>query len=267
MNAGTLDRRLTLLQWDTSINAIGGVIESWSFYRYSWGRWLPTSGKEFIAAQTRIAELDGVLRMRYRTDIPTTWRILCDGDVYEVISVQTVGRRDAIDIMLKSVPDTETLAPISNIWSIPLLVGDTSKTVKFPVPFASVPQSLDVQLVVPTGEGSFTVTVENLTATGFDAVFSAEVPAAGYSLSVMAFQYATTFIIDLVEGTSDIDVTFALAYPNAPRGLKATLLPPVDGYEFTTALVANGLTASGFNLEFGATVPGAGYRAQIKVSL
>jgi SPP1 family predicted phage head-tail adaptor len=269
MNAGTLDRRLTLLQWETSLDSIGGVIDSWAFYRYSWGRWLPTTGREFIAAQTRIAETAGVLRMRYRTDLPSTWRVICEGQTYEVAApVQSVGRKDAIDVILKLVPETENLSPASNIWTFNLVEGTSEVDVRFPIPFASIPQGLYVQLIVPNGGETFTLTSSAITADSFHLDFSAVVPGAGYKVSVQAFQNRMTYTEDLTEGQSTMDFTFSPAFPRAPRGLKVTLQPPYpDGYEFTTALEVNTLTANGFTLDLGAITPGPGYKVLIQASL
>lgn len=271
MNPGVFNKYVSLIQLDVSIDDVGGVIEGYSHAAFVWGRKLSKDGREFIAAQARIAEAAEVFRIYFRSDVSETWRVNLDGVIYEIaappIDVEMGTMRRFQDLILTSVPKSEVTNPISNIWSIPLHTGDVGKTVTFPVPFASIPASVDVQLVTPDGAGSFDLTVTNITATGFDVEFSAEVPSEGYSLSVSAFQYATTFIIDLVEGEFENDVVFDVAFPRVPRGLKATLLPPVDGYHFTNALIANSLTASGFTLQYGATVPGPGYRAQIKVSL
>lgn len=271
MNPGVFNKYVSLLQLDVSIDDVGGVIEGYSHAAFVWGRKLPKDGREFIAAQTRIGEAAEVFRIYFRSDVSETWRVNLDGVIYEVaappVDVDLGTMRRFQDLILTSVPKSEVMNPVSNIWSIPLHTGDVGKTVKFPVPFASIPASLDVQLVTPAGAGSFDLTVSNITATGFDVEFSASVPSEGYSLSVSAFQYATVLLIDLVEGESENDVVFGVAFPRPPRGLKATLLPPDGGYQFTNALVANSLTANGFTLEYGALVPGPGYRAQIKVSL
>ena len=126
-----------------------------------------------------------------------------------------------------------------------------------------------MQLLVPAGGETFEVLINpaNITAAGFVAEFGAAVPSGGYKLSVQAFQFVQTFTVELTDGAASQAVEFATAFPSVPRGLKATLLPPSDGYEFTAALVVKSLTAAGFSLEFGAIVPGPGYRALIQVSL
>lgn len=270
MDPGLLDKYVSVRRLETTLDAIGGVVSGWSHVAFVFARWLPSTGREFIAAQTRIAEALGVLRIRYRTDIQETWRVVVDGIQYEVAAppVQVGDRRSFLDLVLKSARATSMAGPLSNIFDVSLPVGATEKSVLFPAMFDGVPQGLYVQLIVPAGQGSFTIAVRDLTAMGFTVDLGAAVPVAGYKLSVQAYRYQQTFMVDLVEGEASQPVVFATEYPSVPRGLKATLLPPLpDGYEFTTALVVKSLTAAGFTLEFGAIVPGPNYKALIQVSL
>ena len=268
MNPGKLDRRVSLRQLELAIDSIGGFVSSWPHLSYVWAQWLPQMGREFIAAQTRIAEAVGVLRIRYRADILATWRVVVDGVAYEVAGPPVqVGRRTFLDLILKSVPDTDSLWPLSNVFDVELVIGSTYTLVTYPAAFQSAPAGLYVQLVVPTGQETFTIAVDDQTASGFRVDFGAAVPAAGYKLSVQAFQYQMTYMEDLVEGTSQKAVIFSTEMPSVPRGLKVTLQSPSDGYEFTTALVVKSLTKTGFNLEFGAVVPGPGYKVLVQVSL
>lgn len=270
MNPGRLDKYVSLRRLDTTIDAIGGAVSSWTHVAFAWAEMLPQKGREFIAAQTRIAAAAGVLRIRWRADIAATWRISVEGVVYEVAAPPVVvGRRSFLDLILTSVPASESMWPLSNVFEVSLKAGDVLKAVTFPAAFQTAPRGLYVQLLVPTGAGSFDVLINpaNITAAGFVAEFGAAVPSAGYKLSVQAFQFVQTFTVDLEDGAASQAVEFAAAFPSVPRGLKATLLPLSDGYEFTAALVVKSLTAAGFNLEFGALVPGPGYRALIQVSL
>lgn len=268
MNPGKLDHLVNLRRLETTLDAIGGVVSSWDPVASVWGEWLPQAGKEYIAAQARIAQAAGVLRIRWRADVNETWRVSVAGVLYEVAAPPVlVGRRSFLDLVLKSVPVSDPGWPLSNIFEVSLVPGSVSKAIVFPAAFQSAPQGLDIQLVVPSGQETFTLTVGTPTATGVTVDFGAAVPASGYKLSVMAFQYQTTYLEPLVEGTSYKDVTFATAFPSAPRGLKVSPLPPSDGYEFTTALVVKSLTATGFRLEYGAVVPGPNYQVLVKVSL
>lgn len=270
MNPGLLDRYVSLRRLDTTLDAIGGVVQSWTHAAFAWGRMLPSNGREYVAAQARVAEAAGVMRIRYRYDIRETWRVFCEGVGYEVAAPPVeVGRRSFLDLILKSVPLSDPQWPLSNVFEVSLKPGESLRAVTFPAAFLTAPRGLYVQLVVPTGSGSFEVLINpaNITAAGFIAEFGAAVPSGGYKLSVQAFQYVQTFTVDLDDGATAQAITFSAAFPSVPRGLKATLIPPADGYEFTTALVVQSLTAAGFNLEFGALVPAPGYRVLIQVSL
>ncbi len=268
MNPGRLDKYVSLRRLDTTIDAIGGAVSSWTHVAFAWAQLLPTNGREFSAAQTRIAEAAGVLRIRWRADIAATWRVSVEGVIYEVAAPPVqVGRRSFLDLILTSVPASETQWPLANVFDLALAAGSVAKQVTYPIAFKSAPAGLYVQLLVPTGLASFPISVSAETPAGFLVDFGALVPADGYKLSVQAFQYEQTFTLDLEDGAASQAVAFSTAFPSAPRGLKATLLPPSDGYEFTAALVVKSLTADGFSLEFGALVPGPGYRALIQVSL
>lgn len=271
MNPGRLDKYVSLRRLVVTIDAIGGAVSSWEHVTFAWAQMLPEKGREFFATQARIAEATGVLRIRWRADVAATWRISVEGVVYEVAAPPVpIGRRSFLDLILKSVPASGPMWALSNVFDVSLKAGDVLKAVTFPAAFQAVPHGLYVQLLVPTGAGSFGVFINhaNITAAGFVAEFGATVPSAGYKLSVQAFQYQQTFTVDLADGAASQAVAFAAAFPSVPRGLKATLLPPLpDGYEFTAALVVNSLTAAGFTLEFGAIVPGPNYKALIQVSL
>lgn len=270
MNPGKFNHYVSLLRLDTSLDAMGGVVKSWTFIANVWAQWLPTNGREFIAAQTRIAEAAGMLRINYRSDVDATWRVVVDGVTFEIAAppLWADGQKRYLDLVLKQARVFATQAPLVNVFSVSLPVGATAAQITFPLAFDGVPQGLFVQLVVPAGQGSFTITPHDLTATGFTVDLGAAVPVSGYKLSVQAFRYNQTFTIDLEEGAASQLVVFTTPFPSVPRGLKATLQPPLpDGYEFTTALVVKSLTAESFTLEFGATVPGPNYKALIQVSL
>lgn len=268
MNPGQLDKLVSLRQWDTTLDAIGGVVSTWSHAAFVWAKWLPNAGREYISAQTRIAQAVGVLRIRYRADIQETWRVVVAGSPYEVAAPPIpVGRRSFLDLVLQSVPASDPAWPLSNVFDTTLAVASVQKVITFPAAFQSAPQGLYIQLIVPTGQASFTIMVGSITAAGCVVDFGAAVPAAGYKLSVQAFQYQLTYLESIDDTTAFKEVVFATAFPTAPRGLKVTLMPPSDGYEFTTALVVKSLTAAGFRLEFGAAVPGPGYKVLVQISL
>lgn len=203
MNPGLLDRYVSLRRLDTTLDAIGGAVQSWTHSAYVWGRMLPGNGREFVAAQSRVAEAAGVMRIRYRSDIRETWRVFCEGVGYEVAAPPVeVGRRSFLDLILKSAPPSDPQWPLSNVFDLPLAVGSIAKQVTYPTAFKSAPAGLYVQLIVPTGLASFPISVSAETAAGFLVDFGAIVPADGYKLSVQAFQYEQTFTLDLVNGAA-----------------------------------------------------------------
>jgi SPP1 family predicted phage head-tail adaptor len=81
--------------------------------------------------------------------------------------------------------------------------------------------------------------------------------------------YATaqSFTVDLIEGDESKDIVFPNVFPDAPRGLMVQLLIPDDGFVFGADPVAPSITASGFTVTLGASVPGPGYKLSIQAAL
>lgn len=102
INPGRLDRRISLRSPLQSKSATGAVTNSWVDAGSVWASWLPQSGREFAAAQARHSEATGVFRIRHRTDIDPTWQIVNGDDLFGVVAVMEVGRREYIDLIVKA---------------------------------------------------------------------------------------------------------------------------------------------------------------------
>jgi SPP1 family predicted phage head-tail adaptor len=67
-----------------------------------WASWLPQSGREFTAAQARHSEATGIFRIRHRTDLDPTWQIVQGDDLFGIVAVLEVGRREYLDLIVKA---------------------------------------------------------------------------------------------------------------------------------------------------------------------
>lgn len=263
-----MDKLVTLHRVDITFDSLGGPVSSWEVMATVWGEWKPTGGKEAFIANAVVSQSGGTMVIRYREDIDTSWRVGFEGKLYEVIGDPVrVGRASYLALTLQVVPPTEITFPLVNVFEVRLVPGTASKLIRFPAAFATEPRGLYLQLMLPDGSASFDVTAEDVTASGFTAEFSALVPSSGYVLSVQAFQNKLVYTADLTEGESTLVHVYEIAFPSKPRGLKVSLLPPDGGYEFTTAINVTSPSATGFTADFGALVPGPGYRVLIQVSL
>lgn len=106
INPGKFDRRLTLRYPLATRDAIGASIDTWVDALTVWGSWLPTNGREFIAAQARYAQSSGIFRIRHRTDIDTTWRVVKGDDLFKIVVVQEIGRREYLDLIVEATNQT-----------------------------------------------------------------------------------------------------------------------------------------------------------------
>lgn len=109
------------------------------------------------------------------------------GDVYSVRSLKT--DQSAYVIGLKMIgPLAGAPGIVTQVFTVNLDIGDSSKTVTFPEAFLSTPRGVYVTLISPTGGSTFLLTVDgsSLDETGFAVLFGATVPATGYKLNVVA---------------------------------------------------------------------------------
>lgn len=103
MNPGKLDKRITIEHeggyWDDD----GVWVEGWTEFATVWAAREPLTGREFFAAAFTHAEFSLRFRIRYRKDITTLMRIVCDGRIYEIYAVLdgVAGGRTETHLMAK----------------------------------------------------------------------------------------------------------------------------------------------------------------------
>ena len=102
LEAGRLDRRITIQVKTVTPDATGQRIESWSDLATVWAEVKPLGGREFFAARQISAEQTTRFRIRYRADITREMRLIYpvpDGDTYDIQSAEEdrrFGRREAL---------------------------------------------------------------------------------------------------------------------------------------------------------------------------
>lgn len=93
MRAGLLDRRLTFQSPpnptdDTNRDALGQPDVEWTTQFTVWGSIEPLRGREYMESKALEADITARVRVRYRSDIVPTMRILADdGLIYKIESV------------------------------------------------------------------------------------------------------------------------------------------------------------------------------------
>lgn len=79
-----------------------GFIRTWEPVGREWADIESISGSEFIAAQAPQSQTVFCIRIRYRDDLVSSWR-LCEGaKIYEITAVLPDARRRRIELMCKT---------------------------------------------------------------------------------------------------------------------------------------------------------------------
>ena len=99
MRIGKLDRRATLQRRVLTPNTQNEQVESWTDYATVWAEKLDLRGREFYAANQEQGEVTTKFRIRYRSDVLMTDRIVCDGLTYDITSIAEVGRRQVLELL------------------------------------------------------------------------------------------------------------------------------------------------------------------------
>ena len=93
MQSGRLRHRITIQSRELVPNEIGEMEEEWAPLATVWASVEPARGNQYYAAKQLDAKVDGVVIMRYRSDIEPTMRIIYDGRILKIISLLTVKER------------------------------------------------------------------------------------------------------------------------------------------------------------------------------
>lgn len=99
LNAGQLDRRITIQARAAGADARGQASGAWETFTTVWAMPMPKAGREFFGADQMQAELGFAWRIRYRTDVLPTMRVLEGSTPYEITAVVPSFNREWLDLM------------------------------------------------------------------------------------------------------------------------------------------------------------------------
>ncbi len=99
MRAGDLDRRVTLQQPVPARDATGEETHTWSTVGQVWAKVEGLGGAEDFRADKREHDLRAKFTIRYRPGINSMWRIIHDGDVYQITDVTAPDRRETLELL------------------------------------------------------------------------------------------------------------------------------------------------------------------------
>lgn len=96
--AGRRDRRIVVERLTVMQGSTGAAVESWSTLATLWAEARLPTGREAELAGQVAATVDRVFVVLWRDDIEPKQRIRFDGQVYDVVSVAEMGRREGLTI-------------------------------------------------------------------------------------------------------------------------------------------------------------------------
>jgi len=108
MQAGSLDRRVTLLRRSTVEDDFNADAETWSELATVWASFKPVSDVERVQAQAVGAVATARFQIRWSTqvrDLSPKDRLLFEGRTYGVSAVKPLGRRTGLEITASAAID------------------------------------------------------------------------------------------------------------------------------------------------------------------
>jgi SPP1 family predicted phage head-tail adaptor len=87
MRAGQLNKRITLQQPVHTRSAFNEDVVTYADVGQVWAAIDWGSGRRFESASQLNSEVQGVIRIRYRSDVKPYWRIVYDTRTFEILSI------------------------------------------------------------------------------------------------------------------------------------------------------------------------------------
>ena len=85
----TLTQRVSIQSVGTTRDEAGQSTEQWTEFKKAWASVKKTSGMEAIRAGAVTASVQASIRMRYRTDVDASMRIVHGTTIYKILAVLT----------------------------------------------------------------------------------------------------------------------------------------------------------------------------------
>lgn len=112
MQAGKLDRRVTLQRAVATQDSYGEEIKSWHDIATVWAQKKDLKGTERWLAMQEVANVTCVYAIRYRPDITPLCRLIdIDGRTYNIAAVVEVGRKEGLWLYVEARADTAAENP------------------------------------------------------------------------------------------------------------------------------------------------------------
>lgn len=98
MNAGALDRRISIFTTTTAQDGAGQPVPTTVLLASVWASVEQLRGREPFQGDQFNAQQVTVFKIRHRTDVTATMTIVHDGESYDIQSIREIGRREGLEI-------------------------------------------------------------------------------------------------------------------------------------------------------------------------
>lgn len=96
---GSMDRRITLKGYTSAADAYGQMVKTWATGSVVWAAVEVVSGTEGQDNQAELSRRRLKFTIRYKSGVDETYRIVYEGNDYDIISVAEIGRRRYMEII------------------------------------------------------------------------------------------------------------------------------------------------------------------------
>ena len=102
MNAGRLDRKISIQEPTTTRDAFGQSVDTFAEVAKVWAQRRDISAKEATETDQPVASTRTEWTIRWRSDIRETWRVVTTTDriqTFEIVGILELGRREGLRLI------------------------------------------------------------------------------------------------------------------------------------------------------------------------
>ncbi len=98
INAGKMDRRITIERQTETVKPSGDVVKAWAIVAVVWAEIIQQSATEFFTGFGEAETGSIIFRIRYMPGITTVDRVTYNGSVYGLKEIKEIGRYEALEL-------------------------------------------------------------------------------------------------------------------------------------------------------------------------
>ena len=87
MQAGKLNKRITIQQYSETIDDYGYSVKKWADLITVWAHVKNVNGKEFIKSNVALSEVSTSIRIRKRQGLDSSMRVIFNDNTYQIVAV------------------------------------------------------------------------------------------------------------------------------------------------------------------------------------